>query len=182
MQELAQGARADGLASDAVQGHRPLLGPDLKDAIVLAYYIDQHAAFVNAECQRFFGVDIFSRLAGVDAGCHALPFLGGDDHCIDVFTLEDLVVVLIDRPGALMIRLELLRPRQIAITEGNEFSILGQLLEQEGRTSADPDRAHRNAPVGARFAVGRQDAAGNKIRGRNRAGRSCGGELHKLST
>ena len=36
----------------------------------------------------------------------------------------------------------------------------------------ESDRGHGDACIGARFAVGGQDAGGNEIRGRHRAGRS----------
>ncbi len=120
--DFAQAAVADQFAGDAIEGHRALLRADLKDAIVPANRVDQHAALADVEGQRFFRVDVFAGLAGVDAGEHPLKLARADDDRIDVLAFQNLLVVLHDWPCALMVGLELLGPRQIAVAERNDLA------------------------------------------------------------
>ena len=65
----------------------------------------------------------------------------GDDHRVDVFAFEELAVVLIDGPVAFPLGLERLGPRQIAVAQGDDLPVLGQLIEQQSGPAADADRA-----------------------------------------
>ena len=150
-EHLAQPAAAHQFAGHAVHGHRALLRADLQHAVVAAHGVDQRPALAHVERERLFGVDVLARLAGVNAGQHALKLAGGHDHGVDILAVEQLAIVLIDGPIALRLGLEGLGPRQIAIAQRDDLRRLGQLLQQQRGPAADADRADRDAVVGPRL-------------------------------
>ena len=141
-QQLAQAAAANQLAADAVDGHRLLLRPDLQNAAVSADRVDQGPALLDVERQRFLGIDVLAGLASVDAGQHALKLARRHDHRVDVLAVEQLAIVLIDGPIAPFLGFEALGPRQVAIAQGDQLRVVGQLVQQQRGTTAHADRAH----------------------------------------
>ena len=148
---------------------------------MLPHLIDEHTPLADVQRQRLLGVDILAGLAGVDGGQHSLEFLSGDDHRIDVFTFQDLLVVLIHWPVAFPFGLERLGTRQVAVGQRHNLPVLGQLIEQQTGPVADADRAHGHALVRPWLAVGREDAGRNEIRDAERS-RYTGRTLEHLSS
>jgi hypothetical protein len=110
-----------------------------------------------------------------------LKLLGADDHHVDILAFQDLLVVLVDRPVALLLVLVVVGRREIAVAQGNEPPVLGQLIEQHPGPPADADPAHADAVVGAWLALGRQHAGRDEIRSRERAGRRRGAATEQFS-
>ena len=120
---------------------------------MLAHRFDQDPPFMDVQRQGLLRVDVFSGLAGLDAGQHPLEFGGGDDHRLDVSAIQHFPVVLVDRPVGFLVGLEGFGPGQIAVAQGDDLSVVGQLIEQQPCPVADADGADGDPPAGTRAAV-----------------------------
>jgi hypothetical protein len=117
----SQAAAANEFASDAVHFHRTLLGADLKHPIVMPHRVDQGSPLADVQGQRLLGIDVLARLAGVNAGDHALKLARRHDHRVDILAVENLAVILIDGPVSFVLRLEAFRTCDIAVAEGHDL-------------------------------------------------------------
>ena len=76
----------------AVIFHNPLTSAR-NDAVVLSCGLDYHPPFSECQSERFFGEDIFPRLAAVDDDL-CVPVIGrGADHHVDIAPIEDIFVL-----------------------------------------------------------------------------------------
>ena len=119
-----------------------------------AYGLGEDAALVHGQRQRLLGVDVLSRLAGMDAGHDALKVTGGDDHRVDVGAVEQPAVVLHDVerrvPLLQMVGRVALGAGQVAVGERDEVGIIRKLIEKQPAAAAGADRADANAIGAAR--------------------------------
>ena len=72
----------------AVHGHGTLLAAHLEDAVILAHCPHEHTAFFDIQRHRLFGVDVLTRLHGVDGAKHSCVVVGTDDDAVDIFLFE----------------------------------------------------------------------------------------------
>ena len=91
--EATDEAVADQLAGEARLAIGAFVAAGLEDHAAAADGIDDPAAFVDGQGQRFFAVDILARAGGGD-GHDGVPVVGdGDDDGVDVGPGEDLAIV-----------------------------------------------------------------------------------------
>ncbi len=116
------------------------------------------------------------------AGQYALPFLRGDDDCVDIFAFEEFVIVLVDGPVGLFACFESFRLGQIAVAEGDDLAIFGKLVKQQRGSAADTDGSDGDAVVGSGFTIGCQHIARNEMGRRHRAGCSGNSDFQQLAS
>ncbi|MGA2259111.1 MAG: hypothetical protein ABSG53_30945 [Thermoguttaceae bacterium] len=137
---------------------------------------------MNIKSQRFFRVDILAGLAGLNRGQHPLEFPRAHDDRVDIFALQELVVVLVDGPTGFLAGLESFGSRQVAVAQRNDLPTLRQLVEQQRGPATDANGANADAIVGARPAAGRQDSGGKEIGDRHRARCPGSAKFQQFST
>jgi hypothetical protein len=147
--DLANEPVADQLAAQTVILHRTPLRSGLEHAFVLPCRLDHQAAFANGQSQGLFAVDVFSRLAGLDAG-QGVPMVGrGDDHRIDVPGVQQLAVV--GMSTAFSRQRGRFRSRAIDVGHGHDPAGRRQ-AHQLVAAAADPDVRDPDAIAGSRIA------------------------------
>jgi len=153
--QFADASVADEFAAEAAGGHRSLLASGLDDAFVFTCGVDEDSAFADGEGQWFFAVDVFARLAGVDA-VECVPVIRGcDDDGIDVGVLEHFSVVGVFFPGFVAAELfpdlaggDFVESGLVDVADGDDLGAFGESHDLAG-TSSDAYVADVDAIVGA---------------------------------
>ncbi len=99
---LTDAAIADQLTGKTIHLHRSLLGAGLDDAVVSPSGLDQCPAFGNVHRHRLLAVDVLAGLACQHAGLYVVDVHGTDDHGVEVFSVQQLAVVLVSLPVRLV--------------------------------------------------------------------------------
>ena len=160
LEDLADLSLADQLAANAVGKHRPLLASRLKDPLVFAGGLDHPPALADGEGQRFFGIDVFAGLAGVNRDQRP-PMIGrGGGDGVDVAAFQQFAVVLVS--GDLQPRGQGFSPADVGVGHGHGPDLLraGGRQEDTAPLAADADPGDPDAVV----RPSGQQAGGDQVR------------------
>jgi len=83
--------------------------------------IDHRHAVVDVLYHRLFAIDIFACLHGGN-GDRAVPVIGrSDDHCIDIFAIEDFLIVLRREDEGTVDLFHMGQAAVVAVAGGDDF-------------------------------------------------------------
>ncbi len=160
----------------------PLHRADLNDAAGLFDHFAQQLALVDGERHRFFGIDVFARLAGGD-GDGRVPMVGrGVGHHVDALVVEQFAVILVDRRFSAESLLGSFRMFQIDVADGHDVAEAGGLAGNVGALAADADQANVWTVVFRLRLIGDGILAGKPVRHDGPCGSQRGGRTKKIST
>ncbi len=171
--------RATGL-QEAMPTFGTLHGADLEDTACFFDDLFDQLSFVDGQRERFFAVDVFSRVHRFDRDLR-VPVVGrGDHHRVDVLSIEDLSIVLV---GIRFLALFLFRlfdvgPQHIRVDVG-ECGEIGELKRLLGDGPALISKADGRKD---RAVIGRLVAEGSVGRREHDAGGPRGGHTLEKST
>jgi hypothetical protein len=148
---------------------------------MLADGLDERSTFGNAEVQRFFRVDIQTAQASHDRRANTYVIGCGDHHCVQVFRVVHLLIVLVGRPPWLgldassILRGQSFYLREIAVANGDQFGTVPFPRQRPGQPPgprAGPNETNANLAIGTVSAMRgehrRRNQGGKRQRGRGR--------------
>ncbi len=147
---LPEAAGTDQFAGEAELGIRALLATALDDALVIAGRFHHRPAFSDRERERFFAINMFARLAGMDGGKGVPVVRGGNEDGVNRFVLEQLAVVRIGGAGFPIFLfnhgLGLLKALLVDVTNGDR--IFHEAIEVGAALATDTDETDANQFAG----------------------------------